>query len=134
MELYHPILRKILSFGVDSVKLDKLPIEQKKALLKHAGTVFLHRCDYEESAKAFAAAKDTDSLNQNVRWFLEEHKPHIAALFAVHLTKNDLLEKIATECIETGHLDQAILVYQKLHDDTMVRFIYENLRQPGIMH
>jgi hypothetical protein len=129
---HHPIIGKIVREGIFSVHVDSLPQELKKGLMRQAGTILVHKGRNEESAYAFYMAEDNESLNEYCRWFLEQHKPKIAAYFAQYIPKIDLLERVADECLAANQLQSAKLLYEKLHNTRMLAFIAENLEERNI--
>lgn len=129
---HHPIIGKIINEGIFSVHTDALEPELRKKLMQQAGTILLHKGRNDESAYAFHLAQDNESLNEYCRWFLEQHKPQIAAYFAQYIPKDELIERVADECLATSHLSSAKILYEKLHNDRMLAFITQNLEERNI--
>ncbi len=129
---HHPIIEKIIKEGIFSVHTDALDEDVRKKLMQQVGTILLHKGRNDESAYAFYLAEDNESLNEYCRWFLEQHKPNIAAYFAQYIPKEELLEKVAAECLAANQLAPAKILYEKLHDRRMLLFIRENLEEHNI--
>jgi hypothetical protein len=125
----HPLVLKIVEHGLHSVKVDMLSPELRTRLLTEAGAVLLHENRPIEAAKAFALAENHDQLHEQGRWFLEQHKPEIAAHFLLHVAREGDLRRIAEECMNHGHHRTAQMLYEKLGDSPMAEFIKANFVQ-----
>ncbi len=122
----HPIITKIVEQGVDSVNVTMISADLRKKLLTEAGNILMHKNKYKEAARAYFVGNNTELLQEQGKWFLEQKKPGIAAYFLLYIESEQVLKDLAQECIQTNNLEAAHAVYEKLGDKTMIEFLNQN--------
>lgn len=122
------IAQKILTEGLASVKVDMLPPEVKRKLMKEAGDKLLHAGKLDLAAGAYALGNCTEELRGAGQWFVEQFRLSDAAMFLVHVGKPDELEDLAHACVAAGEIEVAKRIYTLLGQTQMVQFLDENFK------
>jgi len=126
MGMGHPLIDKIVDDGVHSINVSMLSPELRNALLTEAGSKLIHMNRVEEAAEVFALAGNQEKLWDHGRWFMEQQRYGLAALFLRHVARHDILEDLAAKCLERNDVKGAKAIYEVLQNTQMVRFLEEN--------
>jgi len=125
----HPIIDKIVNEGVQAVNVSMLSSTLRGKLMSEAGSILMHQNRFAEAAHAFALAENKQELKEHGRWFLEQHKLGLAALFLLHVEDETFLQELAQKCLAVNEIEPAKQIYESLHDDIMLSFLRENFKE-----
>ncbi|MBI4158660.1 hypothetical protein HY500_00180 [Candidatus Woesearchaeota archaeon] len=124
----NPIVEKILKEGISSVNISMFDRETKKRFLGETGEILYKQGKSVEAIEVLTKAEDIEKLKKYGELFLSEFKPELAALCFIPSKDKEILNKVASLCINIKNYKLAKEAYKAADNKEMVFFVEENFK------
>ena len=122
----HPIIKKILKDGINSVNLSMLDENARKKILSDVGEKLYRQSKYAEAVEIMAKANDIEKLIKLGDSFLAENKTELATICFIPTKDKQRLNSAAVLCIQAKKYELAAKAYEAADNKQMSSFIKQN--------
>lgn len=122
----HPIVEKILKYGINSIDLSMLDESARRKILCEAGEKLYRQNKFVEAIGLMEKANDIKKLTEMGDLFLSQNKAELAALCFIPTKDKQKLNDAAVLCIQSKNYKLAARAYEAADNSQMASFIKKN--------